>query len=142
MVAVRRLLALLTLCGCASTVPGQGSTDAAVFTVDGDIPGVTTLDSPRTTHTTKPVEYAESPPYGGDHDPAWADCSGTVYLDPIRPENAVHSLEHGAVWVTYSPDLPAEEVVLLAALVDGVDYTMLSPYPGLDVAVSVQSWAR
>ncbi len=99
-----------------------------------------TLDSPRTAHTSEDVEYAESPPYGGDHDPVWADCTGTVYPEPIRSENAVHSVEHGAVWVTYAPELT--DVAVLEALVEGVDYTMMSPYPGLDSAVSVQSWAR
>ncbi len=60
---------------------------------------MTILNSPRTAHTTEDVEYLESPPYGGDHDPAWADCTGTVYPEPIRSENAVHSLEHGAARV-------------------------------------------
>lgn len=149
-VRAARLLLLLLLCGCASEeVAGQGSADrgaaraeAAGYTIDGDIPGVTTLDAPRTAHTTEDVPYAESPPYGGDHDPVWADCTGTVYADPIRAENAVHSLEHGAVWVTYSPDLPAEDVDTLANLVAGVDYTLMSPFPGLRAAVSVQSWGR
>jgi len=142
------LLVLLMVCGCAAEVSGEGTVgnnaarEAAGYTVDGDIPGVTTLDSPRTAHTTKDVEYAESPPYGGDHDPAWADCTGTVYAEPIRPENAVHSLEHGAVWVAYRSDLPAADVAALAVLVDGVDYTMMSPYRDLEGAVSVQSWSR
>ncbi len=51
-------------------------------------------------HSGADVDYPESPPYGGDHDLAWADCTGTIYPEPIRSENAVHSLEHGAVWVT------------------------------------------
>ena len=142
------LIVLLVLCGCESSVSGQGSPgdaasqEAAGYTADGDIPGVRTLDSPRTAHTAEDVEYAESPPYGGDHDPVWADCTGTMYPDPVRSENAVHSLEHGAVWVTYSPDLPADDVDSLRALVEGVEYTLMSPYPGLESAVSVQSWAR
>ena len=45
------------------------------------------------------------PPVGGAARPAyWADCTGTVYTVDIRHENAVHSLEHGAVWITYNPD--------------------------------------
>lgn len=93
-------------------------------------------------HSDTDVDYAEAPPYGGDHDPAWADCTGTIYPAPIRSENAVHSLEHGAVWVTYAPDLGAQDITLLEALVSGVDHTMLSPYEDLDAAVSVQSWGR
>ncbi|MGI8720675.1 MAG: DUF3105 domain-containing protein [Geodermatophilaceae bacterium] len=137
---------VLALSGCVTEVAGQAqpAADAAAasYAADGDIPGVTTLASPSAMHSVADVDYPESPPYGGDHDPAWADCTGTIYPEPIRSENAMHSLEHGAVWVTYSPDLAAEDVALLEALVAGVDYTMLSPYADLDAAVSVQSWGR
>ncbi|MFI6012195.1 DUF3105 domain-containing protein [Streptomyces sp. NPDC051243] len=52
-------------------------------------------------HVQTAVEYPMNPPVGGDHNKAWMTCDGTVYNKPIANENAVHSLEHGAVWVTY-----------------------------------------
>ncbi|MGY1617540.1 DUF3105 domain-containing protein [Geodermatophilus sp. SYSU D00691] len=92
-------------------------------------------------HVTTPVEYTESPPVGGPHDGVWADCTGTVYTVDVRHENAVHSLEHGAVWITYNPDLVSQDDIdRLAELVDGEAGRMLSPYAGLDTAVSLQSW--
>jgi len=92
-------------------------------------------------HVTTPVEYEESPPVGGPHDGNWADCTGTVYDVDIRHENAVHSMEHGAVWITYNPDQVSEaDIATLAELVDGESGRMLSPYVGLDSAVSLQSW--
>jgi hypothetical protein len=91
-------------------------------------------------HTDSPVSYPDSPPMGGNHSPVWADCTGTVYPRAVANENAVHSLEHGAVWVTYRPGLSAAGVAALRALVQGQDYTLMSPYPSLDRAVSVQSW--
>jgi hypothetical protein len=92
-------------------------------------------------HVTTPVEYSESPPVGGAHDGNWADCTGTVYDVDIRHENAVHSLEHGAVWITYNPDdLSDADVAKLAELVDGESGRMLSPYVGLDSPISLQSW--
>ena len=94
-------------------------------------------------HVQTPVDYDESPPVGGQHDPVWADCTGTVYDVDIRHENAVHSLEHGAVWITYNPDEVSDaDVATLAELVEGESYRMMSPYEGLDSAISVQSWGE
>jgi hypothetical protein len=92
-------------------------------------------------HVSTPVTYKESPPVGGKHDPVWADCTGTVYPVDIRHENAVHSMEHGAVWITYNPDTVSKaDVTTLAALVTGVSHRLMSPYKGLDSPISLQSW--
>ncbi len=92
-------------------------------------------------HVTTAVTYDQSPPVGGPHDYNWADCTGTVYDVDIRHENAVHSLEHGAVWITYDPErVTGGDVDRLAELVDGVSGRMLSPYEGLDSPISLQSW--
>lgn len=102
--------------------------------------GLQEYDYPPGQHVPGTVAYAESPPVGGEHDNAWADCTGTVYSSEIRSENAVHSLEHGAVWITYNPDLPGDQVETLAGLVEGEEFTMLSPYPGLESPISMQAW--
>ncbi|MEV0948283.1 DUF3105 domain-containing protein [Rhodococcus sp. NPDC049939] len=110
-----------------------------------DIDGVITVDYPAGIHVqpTQRVAYDQSPPFGGPHDGVWATCTGTVYPDAIRSENAVHSLEHGAVWVTYNPDdVSGDQVRTLEDKVDGRTFTMLSPYPGLDSPVSLQSWGH
>jgi hypothetical protein len=92
-------------------------------------------------HTAADVDYPETPAVGGRHDPEWADCTGTVYAAEIRPENAVHSLEHGAVWVTYDPALAGpDDVATLTQLVDGRPGLMLSPYPDQGAVVSLQAW--
>lgn len=106
------------------------------------IPGVADYrsDSLGQQHVHGPVSYPHSPPVGGDHHPVWQNCNGAVYEAPIVNEHAVHSLEHGAVWITYSPDLTAEAVEALAGRVHGVDYMLMSPYPGLDRPISLQAW--
>jgi hypothetical protein len=106
------------------------------------IQGITVLNIPNRNHVQTPVSYPQSPPIGGDHDPQWADCTGTVYANPIRNENGVHALEHGAVWITYQPGLATADLDSLKRRVDGVDYMMLSPYPGLKTKVSLQSWGH
>ncbi|MPZ28952.1 MAG: DUF3105 domain-containing protein [Micromonosporaceae bacterium] len=89
----------------------------------------------------QPLQYEVLPPVGGDHNGAWQNCQGNVYDAPIANEHAVHSLEHGAVWVTYNPDtLPADQVSELTSLVEGTDMMLLSPFPELDAPISLQAW--
>lgn len=108
-----------------------------------NIEGLQTKSFTSGQHVTGNVDYGEdSPPFGGEHDTMWADCMGTVYSIPIRNENAVHGLEHGAVWLTYDPELPQDQIDQLAALVQGEGFTMMSPYPGLQSAVSLQAWGN
>jgi hypothetical protein len=91
-------------------------------------------------HKTGALTYTTNPPVGGDHSPRWENCTGDVYTEPIPKENAVHSLEHGAVWVTYKQGLPADQVEKLADKVKGQDYMLMSPVAGLDKNVSLQAW--
>lgn len=90
-------------------------------------------------HTDKPVTYAQTPPAGGEHAPAWLNCA--TYDKPVPNENAVHSMEHGAVWITYKPDLPAAEVAELSKSMPDT-YTVLSPFEGLKAPVVVSAWGR
>jgi hypothetical protein len=121
----------------SSQTSPQAKADAAK-----SIEGIVIKDFPSRNHVQGVVNYPDSPPFGGDHDPTWADCNGTVYPAPIRNENAVHMLEHGAVWITYKPGLAADQVDALKKKVDGIGYMALSPYPGLKTAVSLQSWGH
>jgi Protein of unknown function (DUF3105) len=48
----------------------------------------------------------------------------------------VHSLEGGAVWITYDPNLPPDQVEALRALTRGPwAYLIVSPYDGLPAPV-------
>jgi len=90
------------------------------------------------THAEGPQTYAQSPPVGGTHSGTWQNCG--VYDQPVRNESAVHSLEHGAVWITYRPDLPAADVEALRALVRGQSYMLLSPYQNLQAPLAATAW--
>jgi hypothetical protein len=91
----------------------------------------------------KRVAYDHSPPFGGPHDATWAACNGVVYAKAVRNENMVHSLEHGAVWIAYNPDkITGSALQSLRDRVQGANYLMLSPYPGLDSSISLQSWGH
>ena len=104
------------------------------------IPGLQHKLEPDHSHVPGVLHYDTAPPTGGDHSQYWADCTGSVYPQPIADENAVHALEHGAIWITYKPGLPAGQVATLAAKVRGHDRMLMSPRPGLTSAVSLQAW--
>ena len=122
-----------------SSTPNAGADifDPAVVEAT-PIPGVETFEIDSATHTTDPVDYPQEPPAGGPHDPSWQKCA--VYDAPVRNENAVHSQEHGAVWITYQPDLPESDRKILADLAEGQLYVLISPYPELEDPIVASAW--
>jgi hypothetical protein len=91
-------------------------------------------------HKDGTLTYVTNPPVGGAHNGVWQNCMGDVYDAPIANEHAVHSLEHGAIWVTYKQGLDAADVATLQKKVEGKDYMLMSPIAGLDHNVSLQAW--
>lgn len=127
--------------GCTGAVPGHDRPYDVELCAAIAIPGVRYHTELSHFHVAGTVRYDTSPPVGGDHSPLWANCTGTVYTHPIANENAVHMLEHGAVWITYNPrSASASDIANLTDRVDGVDYTALSPYPDLRKPISLQAW--
>lgn len=116
-----------------TSAPGTGSAAAA-----SPINGVKTYTGLSRNHTTDAVTYPQSPPVGGNHNPVWQNCG--VYDTPVQNEHAVHSMEHGAVWITYRPDLPAAQVAVLAGFAVNQTHVLVSPYPGLSNPVVVTAW--
>lgn len=84
--------------------------------------------------------YRESPPVGGDHAEYWARCK--FFEEPVVNVLTVHSLEHGAVWLAYRPDLSTEDLAVLRGFVDGEREILASPYPGLTKPLVAVAWAR
>ena len=89
-------------------------------------------------HSEAPQQYPQMVPVGGVHSSVWQNCG--IYDQPVRNENAVHSLEHGAVWLAYRPDLPAAAVETLRSLARGHDHVLLAPFPDLPHAVVATAW--
>ena len=127
------------------SVPGVSAADAAwaqpEIAAAKAITGLIYKAHPQHDHVTGTVTYDSSPPDGGNHAQYWAPCTGVVYSHQIANENAVHMLEHGAVWVTYNPQtIKAGDLAILTKDVSGVDYLALSPYAGLKTPISLQAW--
>jgi hypothetical protein len=100
------------------------------------------IDVPVTSrrHLSSPVNYEQSPPAGGDHAPTWQNCD--FYDQPISNETAVHSLEHGAVWVQYAADLPQAARDEIERLTERDPYILASPFKGLDSPVVLSAWGK
>jgi hypothetical protein len=94
---------------------------------------------PATTNRTVkgPIEYDRRPPTNGDHDPLWQNCG--FYEKPIKDRHAVHSMDHGVVWITHRPDLPRRQIEALRPYGEE-RYVIVSPYPGQDTPVIATSW--
>ena len=126
--------------GCTQMIGNNPTSYLNELQCARDIQGVTFTPQANRNHVQGTIKYDSSPPVGGNHSQYWADCSGTVYAAAIANENAVHMLEHGAVWITYRPGLAESEVSKLATFVEGQDRMAMSPYPNLKTPISLQSW--
>ncbi len=145
----RRVVAALVLFGVAACSGGgggdlRGGESEVLGEADEGIEGVQAIrvyyDKP--VHTESIVAYELRPPAGGIHHPVWWNCG--FYDELIPDEHAVHNLEHGAVWLAYSPDLSTADVDVIHALVRDDPKLLAAPYPDLadGEAVVATAWAR
>ncbi len=79
-------------------------------------------------------------PAGGAHSAIWLNCG--FYDIPVPAEHAVHSLEHGAVWITYNPDLDAGQVERLRGYTGGLDKVIVSPVSDQQSLILLTAWAN
>jgi hypothetical protein len=147
-VAMRRCAAVLFVgvialaaCGSsgskASSTTTGGSTGATTA-ANGEPEGTKTFTGLVRTHIDTPVDYPQKPPVGGPHSPVWQNCA--FYGTPILSEHGVHSMEHGAVWITFDPKLASAQIGLIKKLVKG--QVLASPFDGLPSPVVATAWGK
>lgn len=131
------VLCLLALTGC-KTDKKVDPTPTPAPSIDG----VVTYQDLSQRHLGKgeyDITYPQSPPVGGAHSGVWLKCQ--AYTAELPKVNAVHSLEHGAVWITYLPGTSAAVVGQLDQLVGlNTEYVMVSPYAGQDSPIILTAW--
>lgn len=103
------------------------------------IDGVEAYDIEDNSHVEGAVDYDQSPPVGGPHNPVWVNCD--FYSSEVPNENAVHALEHGVVWITYD-DVDDDTLETLADLADDNDRLLVSEYPDQDSPLVLTAWNR
>jgi hypothetical protein len=89
-------------------------------------------------HVTGDIHAEGEVPAGGAHDAIWQNCG--FYGEEIRSENAVHSLEHGAVWIAYDPDLSGDDIQSLRRFVRRNEKVLVSPVAGQGSAIIATAW--
>lgn len=130
------LCVLAVLTACSSSV-----TKTPATTVGGSaLAGVVDYTGLTQNHVTTPVRYPQTPPVGGDHNPRWQNCG--FYSSEIVAEKGVHSMEHGAVWITFHPDLAEGDRAAIKKLTNSTQYVLASPFPGLPGPVVATAWGH
>ena len=117
------------------------STTSTTTTIDLDnIDGVEYLTITSRSHTEEDLDYPTTPPAGGDHLGIWHNCG--KYLVELLDEAAVHTLEHGVIWITYLPDIAPREIEKLDELLKGNQRFLMSPYTDQPAPIVLTSWGR
>ncbi len=132
---------LLILGGGVGLISTQGAKDQAKLSKP--LMGETIADQGRN-HVpdgTK-VDYNSNPPTSGPH--YTRPQPGGIYDKPVPDGNLIHSLEHGAVILSYKSDLPTNDVDRLKQIFNSasVSKKIMVPRDTLDVPVALTSWGR
>lgn len=87
------------------------------------------------------VIFTTNPPASGPHysvPEVWG-----IKIRPIQDEYAVHSMEHGTVWITYQPDkISVADLRQLKDIANQYARIILSPRPSNDAYIALVSWGR
>ena len=129
--AIAALALTATLTACPPSGPRTGALGETIYPT---IPG-----GDHTKTQDEVVKYDVLPPMGGRHAGIWQNCG--IYDTEIRNEPAVHALEHGAVWITYKPEISESDKVNLRQLAVANPYILLSPFPTMDAKITLSAWA-
>lgn len=123
------VVGFLVLTVILSTPPPRGVPD-----------GTEQVAVPPPAHVEGDIHADGDVPAGGPHSAVWQNCA--FYDQEVRPENAVHSLEHGAVWITYRRDIAADDLDRLRGLIDPPDKVLISPLDGQEKPIVATAWAN
>lgn len=136
------VLALLFLAACG----GDEAADVEVSPIDDGAGERAALAPPLSipvseisaNHVDPPVSFDQSPSIGGDHYPFWQNCG--FYTVELIEGAATHTMEHGAVWITYNADKVSEaELSTLSGMAADNGKLLISPYPHAEKLV-LSAW--
>lgn len=116
------------------------ASDVPVIAVEGE--SVPSMDGGHIRPGIGHAAYNSNPPTSGPHDATPARCKTYDAADDAPTDEAiVHSLEHGAVWISYQPDAP-EEVIAAIEDLGKSGKVLVSPRAENDSLVAVAAWTK
>ena len=122
------------------TANGTGQPTPAAEKDPTMIEGVISYAALSRNHVQTVVAYPQRPGVGGDHSPIWTNCG--AYDRPVQETRAVRSLEHGAIWISYQPGLPADDIAKLARLATNQSHVLVGPFPGQGSRIEATAWGK
>lgn len=121
-----------------ATDPAEGASGDTGMTAE--LLGVTIIEFEGGGHVEGFVEYNSDPPVGGDHNRGWQNCG--FYAVELPNEQAVHSLEHGAIWITWAPDVEDSVVEAIESYANDNPFVLASPYSLQSEPIALSAWGR
>lgn len=85
------------------------------------------------------ITHQSSPPTSGNHWPV--PLSDGVYKTEKPDEAVIHSMEHGRVWISYKPTLPANIIEQLEKLGSG-QALIVTPREANETDIALAAWTR
>ena len=128
-----------TMAQSAAPLPAPDAPGTAGGAPEG-VEGVVVVPITSNEHVRHDVDYPTAPPAGGPHLGIWLNCG--FYTVPVLDELAVHSLEHGAVWVTYRSDVDGAILTALQARALRSSHLLVSPYEAQEAPLVLSAWGR
>ncbi len=110
------------------------------LTAGGPGEGVTRTEVTSRSHVDGAIQYDRLPPVGGDHAAVWQNCG--FYPTAVANERAVHSMEHGAVWLTFGPGTTEADLASLRDLAEKQGHVLVSLLPDNPAPVVATAWGR
>jgi hypothetical protein len=125
----------------AFTISSFTASNAIASTTPTKIPGLIVAKGKLSQdHKTTNLGYnlSKAIPMGGAHHPGWATCM--AYTTPVAAEYAIHSMEHGAIWIAYDSTLKSAELNTLTAYAKNDPFLLLTPVKKAPNPITVTAW--
>ena len=89
---------------------------------------------------TEVKNYNSNPPTSGPH---WPETTSRgIHDEEVADEYLVHNLEHGEIWLSYRPGIPAEIKKELENITKDFSKVVLTPRSKNDADIALAAWGR